>query len=318
MKAVVFEEYGGPETLRVVERPKPVPAHDEILIAVAASSINPADWRLRSGQFKYGMRLTLPFTPGNDLSGRVVEIGPGVTGFTLGDLVFAMTPLKAGGACAEFVAVNSALVAHAPRAIPLAEVAALPLAGLTALQALTTYGQLQAGQKMLVGGASGGVGHFAVQIAKALGAEVSGLCSSGSAPFVRGLGVEEVYDYANPASFAGPRRFDLVFDAVAKEYFYRWRQMLRADGTVVTTNPVIGKILPDALTSLFGIPRLRSFFVQPSGADLRTLADLVDTGIVKPRIAARFALGDLAAAHRVSAVGRVRGKLLVDITSSLS
>jgi len=187
------------------------------------------------------------------------------------------------------------------------------LAGLTALQGLRDHGRLRAGQQLLVVGASGGVGHFAVQIGAALGAHVTGLCGARSFDFVRGLGAEDVRDYTDPDSYTGPGRYDLVFDTVATAPFTRWRHVLKPGATVVTVNPIVGKLIPDVITRLFGVAHLRSFFVQPSGQDLRQLARLVDDGQLKPAIQARFALADLAAAHRLSSQGHVRGKLAITV-----
>lgn len=318
MKAVTFAAYGGPEVLQYTERPAPTPGPGELLVDVAASSVNPADWRIRSGQFKRGMRLRLPFVPGNDIAGRVRQTGAGVTDFRVGDLVFAMTPLKRGGACAEVAVVDAAHAAPAPPTLPLADAATIPLAGLTAWQGLHDHGGLRPGQRLLVVGASGGVGHFAVQIGAALGARVTGLCGARSAEWVRGLGAEAVQDYADPDSYTGRSgRFDLVFDAIATARFTRWRHLLTPGATVVTVNPVIGKLLPEVLTGMLGVAHLRSFFVRPSGADLQQLARLVDDGNLKPAIQDRFTLPDLPAAHRLSAEGHVRGKLGITIDETI-
>jgi NADPH:quinone reductase-like Zn-dependent oxidoreductase len=311
---MTFAEYGGPELLALMERPQPSPGPGQLLIQVCASSVNPADWRIRSGQFKRGLRLRLPFVPGNDLSGRVIQTGAGVADFRVGEHVFAMTPLKFGGGCAEFAAVDAKYAAQAPSALTLEDAAAIPLAGLTALQGLRDHGRLRAGQRLLVVGASGGVGHFGVQIGKALGAHVTGLCGARSFEFVRGLGADEVLDYTDPDSHTGPGRYDLVFDTIATAPFTRWRHVLAPGATVVTVKPVIGRLVPDVVARLFGVAHLRSVFVQSRAADLRQLARYVDDGQLKPTIEARFPLADLAAAHRLSAQGHVRGKLVITVS----
>ncbi len=309
-----FATYGGTDVLQLTDLPRPTPGPGELLVEVAGSSVNPADWRIRSGQFKRGMRLRLPFIPGNDLAGRVIQTGAGVTGFHVGDEVFAMTPLKGGGACAEVTVVNAASTAPAPHALSLADAATIPLAGLTAWQGLRHHGGLRPGQRLLVVGASGGVGHFAVQIGAALGALVTGMCGARSVEFVRALGAHAVLDYADPTSYTGESgRFDLIFDTIATVPFIRWRPLLTRGATVVTVNPVIGKLLPDVITRLLGVPHLRSFFVHPSGRDLQHLARLVDDRQLKPEVQERFMLANLTAAHQLSSQGHVRGKLAITI-----
>jgi NADPH:quinone reductase-like Zn-dependent oxidoreductase len=314
MKSVAFASYGPAEVLRFEDRPIPVVAADAVLIRVAAAGVNPADWRLRNGQFKRFMKLSLPFIPGNDIAGTVMQVGTDVTGFQEGDAVFAMTPIRAGGACAEYTAVPAALVAHTPRALSPNEAAALPLAGLTALQGLRDQARLRAGQSLLVIGASGGVGHFAVQIGKAIGASVTALCGVRSFDFVRGLGADCVVDYADPGSFAGPRRYDVVFDTMALTPFTRWRHVLRSGGTLVTVNPVIGIVMPRFVTRMLGVSRLRSFFVEPGRDDLVALRALVEDGKLKPTIQQRFAFERAPEAYRLSEGGHVQGKLIIDVS----
>ena len=313
MKALSYASYGPAEVLQFEDRPDPVTAADAVLIRVAAISVNPADWRLRNGQFKRFMKLSLPFVPGNDIAGIVIQVGTNVSDFREGDAVFAMTPLKAGGACAEYVAIPARLVAHAPRSLFLNDVAALPLAGLTALQGLREQGQVHAGQSLLVVGGSGGVGHFAVQIGKAIGATVTTLCGIRSFDFVRELGAERVLDYADPRSVAGSRQYDVVFDTMALRPFTHWRHVLRPGGTLVSVNPVIGKVVPMFVTRILGVPHLRSFFVEPGSDDLLALCKLVEDGKLKPMIQQRFPFDQAADAYRLSEGGHVQGKLVIDI-----
>jgi NADPH:quinone reductase-like Zn-dependent oxidoreductase len=311
VKAAAFEMYGGPEVLRVVDMPSPVPRSNELLVRVYAAGVNPADWKLRSGQFRYLFRLPLPFVPGMDIAGEVIAVGAAVRGFSIGDRVFAMLQMKAGGGYAQEAVVEAALAAHAPRALSLAEASAIPLAGLTAYQALHRHGAIAAGQAVLVNGASGGVGAFAVQIARAAGASVTAITSTQNIDFARELGADSVLDYRIDDVFCGPRRFDLVFDTIAKVSFRRWRDVLRPTGVVVTVNPVIGKVVPSFVTRMFGIDRLRSVFTEPSADDLLALARLVETGSVRVPIQRTYALDDVIAAHEHSASERVRGKLVI-------
>ncbi len=318
MKAIVFKEYGSSKVLELVERPMPKPAKEEVVVRVMAAGVNPADWRLRNGQFKRAFKLELPFTPGSDLSGVVVEVGASVTAFRNGDRVFAMSALKKAGAYAEFVAVNEAHVAPLPDSLTFVEGAAIPLAGLTALQGLRDQGAIEPGQAVLINGGSGGVGSFAVQIANAIGAKVTAICSGPNIPFVKSLGADEVLDYTTINVFAGPGRYDVIFDTMALVGFRSWRKPLKNDGTLVTVNPIIGKLLPRFVTRLFGINRLRSFFVEPSGLDLNVLADYAIEKTVLPRVERTFRLEEAGLAQDLSENGRVRGKLVLTLDQSLS
>jgi NADPH:quinone reductase-like Zn-dependent oxidoreductase len=311
MKAVAFETYGGSDVLRVVDLPSPVPGPTELLVRVHAAGVNPADWKLRSGRFRRLFRLSLPFVPGMDIAGEVVSVGAGVRGFSIGNRVFAMLPMKAGGGYAQEAVVEAALAAHAPKTLSLAEASAIPLAGLTAYQGLHRHGAIAAGQAVLINGASGGVGAFAVQIARAAGASVTAITSTQNLDFARDLGADSVLDYRVDDVFRGPRRFDLVFDTIAKASFRRWRDVLRPSGTVVSVNPVIGKIVPSFVARMLGIKRLRSMFTEPSANDLQALARLVDAGSVRVPIQRTYAFDDVIAAHEHSASERVRGKLVI-------
>jgi NADPH:quinone reductase-like Zn-dependent oxidoreductase len=315
MKTMSFAEYGSADVLRLEERPMPVPQANEVLIKVLAAGVNPADWRFREGRFRRGMPLSLPFVPGNDVAGIVVRVGQSVTSLCPGDRVFAMSPLKQGGAYAEFIVISASLVAPAPVSLPLPDAAAIPLAGLTALQALRKEANLKPEQNLLVVGASGGVGHFAVQIGKAIGATVTAVSSSRNFDFTRSLGADATLDYNDPKIYGGPRAYDVIFDAVAIEKFSRWKNLIKPNGVIVTVNPIIGKILPGFMMRLMGIPNLRSFFVQPDYNGLMYLKELADCGLVKPVIEKRFPLAQCAAAHRSSESGHVRGKLVIEIQS---
>ena len=185
MQAIGFRHYGGAEVLELISVPRPVLAPDAILIRVGAAGVNPADWRIRGGQFRFFARLSLPFVPGSDVAGVVEAVGPAVTRFRPGDAVYAMLPSLAGGALAEYAAVPERDAAHMPGNLSFVEAAAVPLAALTALQALRDQANLRPDAHVLINGASGGVGSFAVQIAKALGAQVTAACSGRTMPTLR-------------------------------------------------------------------------------------------------------------------------------------
>ena len=292
MRAIVFRKYGKADVLEQAEVPDPSLSDDEVLVRVAAAGVNPLDWRLRSGELRPVIRLDLPFTTGTDVAGVVEAVGPSVASLRPGDRVFAMMSIKTGGGYAERAAVKEAHAARLPESVSFVEGAAVPLAGLTALQALRDLGGVKSGQAVLINGGSGGVGVFSVQLAKAMGATVTAVCSGPNVPFVRDLGADEVIDYKTDDVFAGPRRFDVFFDTIASAGFRRWRSALKADGTLVTVNPIVGKVLPRLVTRALGINRLRSIFVEPSGTDLRSLAEYMEAGkiVVKSSGLSRWSL----------------------------
>jgi NADPH:quinone reductase-like Zn-dependent oxidoreductase len=313
MKAITYSKYGATDVLHLTEQPKPEIKPNEVLVKVVGAGVNPADWRFRKGQFRWGMPLKFPFIPGNDVAGVLEQIGTAVSSMRIGDMAYGMTELKQGGTCAEYVAMNEKLLVKAPEKIPLVDTAAIPLAGLTALQALQTHAGLRSGQNVLIIGASGGVGHFGVQIGKALGAQVTGCTSQKNFEFVLGCGADAVVDYADPKQFRGDSTYDVIFDTVTVENFTRWRKALKPGGVIVTVHPIIGKILPVFVTRLFGVAKLHSFFVRPDRNDLLTLKEMVDSGKLRPRIEKRFDLIAVPEAHRLSETCRVRGKLLITI-----
>jgi NADPH:quinone reductase-like Zn-dependent oxidoreductase len=235
MRVIGFRRYGPPEVLEELEVPRPEPGAGEVLIRGAAAGVNPADWALRGGSLRPFVRLELPFVCGSDVAG-VVE-ATGARAEAPGDAVFAMTPTGKGGTYAEYVAVAADNVARVPSGLTLVEAATVPLVGLTALQALRDMAKLAGGERVLVYGASGGVGTFAVQIAKAMGARVTAACSGRNAELVRGLGADEVIDYTGENAVPAGPGYDVVFGAVNTLSVLRWRRALRPRGRIVTVNP---------------------------------------------------------------------------------
>jgi NADPH:quinone reductase-like Zn-dependent oxidoreductase len=318
MQAIGFRRYGPPEVLEPLEVPVPTLASDTVLIHVAAAGVNPADWRFRSGQFRFAVRLKLPFVPGSDVAGVVVAIGPAVTRFRPGDAVYAMLPTAAGGGYAQYAAVAERNVAYIPPNVSFVEAAAVPLVGLTALQALRDQANLQPGAHLLINGASGGVGSFAVQIAKAMGAQVTAACSGRNADLVRSLGADDVRDYTRDDITTGNTLYNTIFDTVPAHPFRRWRRVLCPGGTLVTVNPLIGKIPPAWLAHIRGGRRIKSLFVQPSGADLETLSTWIAADQIRPVIDQCYPLADAIAAQRRSETKRVRGKLVLLVDEQLA
>ena len=318
MRAIGFRRYGPPEVMEELELPRPELAPGEILIKVAAAGVNPADWALRGGRLRPFVRLGLPFVPGSDVAGLVEATGAGVTGFVPGEAVYAMTPTSEGGAYAEYVAVDAGNVARLPSGISLREAAGVPLASLTALQALRDVANLQVGEHVLIHGASGGVGTFAVQIARAMGARVTAVCSGRNVGLVRDLGVDEVIDYTSEDVSAEGQRYDAIFGAVNTLPLSSWRRTLRPGGRVVTVNPLFAnQTVGGVVRALFRV-RLKGVLVRPSGADLATVGDWISAGKVRPVIDQSYPLAEAAAAHRYSESRRVRGKLVLVVDDHLA
>ncbi|HEY0244495.1 MAG TPA: NADP-dependent oxidoreductase, partial [Mucilaginibacter sp.] len=227
MKAIRIHEFGGPEVLKLEDIPVPIPAADEVLIKVYATSINPVDWKIREGQRKEKFPVNLPLTLGWDVSGVIEKMGNAVNNFKYGDEVYSRPDPTRNGTYAEYVVVKADLVSLKPKSVDHIQAASVPLAGLTAWQGLFQYGQLQAGQKVLIHAASGGVGTFAIQYAKAKGAYVIGTASESNIDFVKQLGADEVIDYKNEKFEDKLSDIDLVLDTIGGDTQKRSLKVLK-------------------------------------------------------------------------------------------
>ena len=312
MKAAVIDSYGPASVLTVRDVPRPAPGADQVLVETHASSVNPIDWKIRNGSLKLLMRLRFPLILGYDVSGRVVEAGPAVRRFKAGDDVFARVDSKAGGAYAEYVAVGEGAAALKPKGISHEDAAAIPLAGLTALQALRDLGNIRAGGRVLVNGASGGVGVYAVQIAKALGAQVTAACGTSNIAWVEALGADRVVDYEKE-DVLGDEPYDIVFDAVASLSYFKVRKALTQNGVYISTLPGPGLVLASIWTRLVPGRKARFVLMKPSGDDLAYLTKLIDEGKMRSVIDSTFPLEDIAAAHARSEDGHARGKIVIRV-----
>lgn len=328
MKAVLYTQYGSPDVLEVREVPKPAPAADEVLVKVEAAAANPGDWhrmrgtpflvRLSDGFFK-------PKDPrlGADIAGRVEDVGKNVTGFGPGDAVFG--EIGAGG-FAEYVSVAADKLAQKPADLSFEAAASVPVVGFTALQGLRDAGGIQAGQQVLINGASGGVGTFAVQLAKFYGAEVTGVCSTRNVEMVRSLGADHVIDYTQQDfttdfSTTG-QQYDLIYDAVGNRSVSDYRRALRPDGTCVvvgftTLSHLFQVILLGAWVSRRGRQQIGLMGVaQPNQADLLTIKELLEAGHVVPVIDRCYPLHETAEAMRYLEAGHARGKVIITMPES--
>ncbi|WP_431101213.1 NADP-dependent oxidoreductase [Roseateles noduli] len=310
MKGVIQDRFGAPDVLQVAEAPRPTRLFTEVLLKVHAASINRVDLLVRSGVFP--LLGKPPFILGWDLSGVVEEVELGSTRFKVGDEVFGM-PLfpRAANAYSEYTAAPSRQLWLKPASLTHVQAAALPMAGLTALQALDDIAKLQAGQRVLILGAGGGVGHIAVQIAKALGAEVFATASAAKHDFVKSLGADHLIDYKTTDFASVVSDADVVFDIVGGDNAQRSLQVLKPGGIVVTTEGLSTGNMP-ALAASVG-RRFSSVAVEADGAGLERLVGWVNSGQLNPHVSATFSLKDAALAHALVAKGDTQGKVVLDL-----
>jgi 2-desacetyl-2-hydroxyethyl bacteriochlorophyllide A dehydrogenase len=315
MKAAFINQYGSDRELQYGEIAQPSPKPDQLLVRVHASSVNPIDWKIRNGMLQLLTGYNFPLVLGFDLAGEVVEVGNNVTRFQPGDRVYAYLSAPSGGAYAEYAAVPSRVACLKPENLSFEEAATVPLAATTALQALRDQGQILHGHKVLINGASGGVGSFAVQIAKAFGTDVTGVCSTKNLDFVKSLGADRAIDYTAEDFTKDVASYDIIFDAVGKSSFSKCQGILRANGIYVTTLPSPDTLLQGILTAFTPGKKAKLVFAQANGQDLAYLKDLIEAEKVRPILARTYLLSEVAAAHRESEGGHVAGKLAISITS---
>ena len=323
MKAIVQDTYGEADVLRLEEIERPEPGPGEVLVRVRAAGVDPGVWHLMAGmpymvRLAFGIRTPKHRTRGADVAGIVEAVGPDVAGFTPGDEVFG----EGSGTFAEFALVPAKSLAIKPSNIGFAEAAVVPISGTTALQGLRDIGGIQAGQHVLILGASGGVGSFAVQLAKAFGARVTAVASTAKLDFVRSLGADEVLDYTREDPADGARRFHLILDTGGNRPLRRLRKALAPDGTlVIVGGEGGGRILGGFDRAMFRAPivsrftrqKIRGFLAIARAADLETLRELIEAGKVRPPLERTFPLEEAPDAIRYLHAGRVRGKVAITV-----
>jgi NADPH:quinone reductase-like Zn-dependent oxidoreductase len=324
MKAAVYRCYGSPDVVKVEEVPKPTLQDDRILVKVHAASVNPLDWHYMRGK-PYVMRamgsgVGVPddIRLGVDFAGTVEVVGKGVRRFKPGDEVFG----GADGSFAEYVSVReNGTVALKPANMTFEQAAAVPIAAITALQALRDQGKVQAGQRVLINGASGGVGPFAVQIAKVLGADVTAVCSTRNAATARSIGADHVIDYTKEDFTQGGQRYDLIIDNVGSHSVSEYRRALTPQGALITVggpsdDPWLGPLsalIKAALVGPFVSQKLSFFIADLNQADLETLEHLLETGKLTPVIDRHYPLSQVAEAIRYLEQGHARGKVVITL-----
>ncbi len=322
MKAIVYHKDDSGNVLKCEEIEKPIPQPDEILIKVRAASVNPLDYHLLKHPLMRRVMTAMSKVkisrPGRDVAGQVEAVGSAIKQFKPGDEVFG----ACSGAFAEYACARESALAIKPRSVLFEQAAAVPVAGLTALQGLRDKGQIQFRQKVLINGAAGGVGTFAVQIAKAMGAHVTGVCSTRNVEMVHSIGADEVIDYTREDFANSGQQYDVIFDLVANHSFTTHRRVLTPKGKYIGVGMMglggsMVRVLTGQITQLvlspFASQMFTSFIAKLNHADLAALGELIEAGKVTPVIDRRYSLSEVAEAVQYLEAGHARGKVIIDL-----
>ena len=319
MRALRYQRYGPPEVLQLDELPDPSPAAGQAKVRVRTAGLNPVDWKILAGRLRYvPLFRPPPRGIGFDFAGEIVGVGGGATSRHVGERVFgSLHPFGRDGACAEYVVVPYERMLPLPAEVDEGQAAALPIAGGAALQALADEARLAAGQRVLITGAAGGVGHFAVQIAKHLGAHVVAVCSARNAEFVRGFGADEVVDYAKDDFTQRDDRFEVVFDAAGASSFGASRRLLTESGCYINTggdrNALLGTVAGAVFARLTSRQRAVALQLRNGPPIWRRLLDLVRQGALRAHVERTISLEEVADAFRAMETGHGRGKIVVRV-----
>ena len=315
MRAVMFDRYGDESVLGLRDIAVPDPGANEVQVRVHVASLNPVDFKLRAGLFRLFRKPKLPAITGKDFAGRISAIGANVTGFPLGQRVFgSVNPMMGSGSCVQILVIGTDLLAATPDAVTDAIAACLPVASGTAVQALKAIAQLRSGQSVLTTGASGAVGSSAVQIARSVGAHITGVCSTANVGYVRSIGADEVVDYKKADWRRLGKTFDVIFDAAGASTFALSRRCLSPTGFYINTFPHASMFLTSKIVGLTSRQHSVPFMLKTDAASLRELAQLAEQKILQPHIAQTIRLEDVASAQRQMQDGKIHGKICVRIT----
>lgn len=322
MKAIVYKRYGPPDVLEVKEIEKPIPKDNQVLVKVHASSVNFGNLVLLKGEpflarFAFGLFKPRYSIPGGDIAGTVEAVGKEVTQFQPGDEVFGDLSGCGWGGFAEYAAVPEKALALKPANLSFAEAAAVPMAGVTALQSLRDIGRIQPGRKVLINGASGGVGTFAVQIAKSFGAEVTGVCSTRNVDILQSLGADHIIDYSKEKFTANNQRYDLILGVNGHQPLSDYKHSLRPNGIFVhvggSESQMFQAMTVGAWISKTSSKKMGTFLQRANQNDLVLMRELLEAGKVKPIIDKQYALSEVAEAFRYFEQGHARGKVVITI-----
>jgi NADPH:quinone reductase-like Zn-dependent oxidoreductase len=321
MKAAVYTGYGPPDVIKIQDVEKPVPKDNEVLVKVRAASVNPLDWRIMKGN-PYTLRIFFGLSkprvrPGRDVAGQVEAVGTKVTQFKPGDEVFGLC----SGACAEYACASESALVTKPHNVTFEQAASVPVAALTALQGLRDKGHIQPGQKVLINGAAGGVGTFAVQIAKSFGANVAGVCSTRNLEMVRSIGADRAIDYTREDFTKLGQAYDLIFDCILNHSLSSCRRVLNPKGRLVLAGGpdsrwmirVLARPIQALVVSPFVSQKLVMVLAKRSQEDLTILGEFIATGRVTPVIDRRYSLSEVPKAIRYLQAGHARGKIVITL-----
>jgi NADPH:quinone reductase-like Zn-dependent oxidoreductase len=322
MKAMVFTQYGSPDVLQLQEIAKPTPKDNEVLIKVCATSVNAADWHLLRGdpylvRLLYGLFKPKNTILGADIAGRIEAVGQNVQRFRVGDAVFGDNASRGFGGFAEYVCVQEDVLELKPTTLTFEQAAAVPMAAVTALQGLRNMGRIQAGQKVLIHGASGGVGTFAVQIAKALGAEVTAVCSTQKMEMVRSLGADHVIDYTREDFTQNGQKYDLIFAANGDRSIFEYKRALTPTGIYVMAGGAMRQMMESLFLgpwiSMMGTQKMVGLQAKPNQKDLAFINDLIKAEKVVPVMDRSYPLAEVPDALRYVEKGHAKGKVVIAV-----
>lgn len=318
MKTIIYTKYGSPDVLQAADVEKPAPQANEVLVKIAAAAVNQADNHILSGMLRYSTGLLKPKHQilGSDIAGRVAAVGPNVTHFQVGDAVFGDISAHGRGGFAEYVAVPASALALKPSNVSFAEAAAVPMTAVTALQGLRDKGQLQPGQQVLINGATGGVGTFAVQIARALGGEVTAVGSTRKLDMMRSIGADHVIDYKHEDFTQNGQRYDLIFDTVGNYPATAYKRVLKPKGHFVTTAFLPSLLFLGPWISITEGKKMSNMLAKPHQKDLVFMKELIESGKVVPVIDKCFPLSAVPEALRYLKQGHARGKVVIMMPDS--
>lgn len=314
MKAIIYTTYGSPDVLQLAEVEKPTLKANEVLVKIGAAAVNPADNHILSGMLRYSTGLLKPKQQilGSDIAGMVEAVGEKVTRFQVGDEVFGDLSAHGRGGFAEYVAAPELALALKPDNLSFAQAAAVPMTAVTALQGLRDKGQLQPRQKVLINGASGGVGTFAVQIAKALGGEVTAVVSTRKIEMIRAIGADHVIDYTQEDFTQNGHRYDLIFDTVGNHSVAEYKRVLEPKGSFVTSAFLPALVIQGPWLSLREGKQMRNMMAKPSQADLVFMTKLLESGKVTPIIDTCYPLEEVPEALKYIDKGHAKGKVIIN------
>jgi NADPH:quinone reductase-like Zn-dependent oxidoreductase len=313
MKAVVMLEYGSADVLKVRDIEEPRIKDNEILVRVVGSSVNPVDCKVRKGDVKLFSGVKVPRRLGSDYAGVVEGVGHNVRSVEVGDEVYGMVKAFTGDAYAELITVTEDEIALKPKDLSFTEAAVLPLVGLTVHQLFYDVVSVSSGSKVLVNGCSGGLGHIAVQMAKHLGCNVTGVCSASNAEYAKSIGANKVIDYRKENIYESEDQYDLFFDAVANSSYKKAKSSLKKDGVYVSSIPSFENMILAPMLNIVKSKKQKYLWVSPNARSLKALGDLVESAGIRPTIDKIYSIDDVVDAHLYSETGRVVGKVALKV-----